>query len=279
ASGNEGYDGSGAPSLWAAWLMLAAVPAGLGYLVAGVDARGLATAVIGGRVEGRPLRLRESIAVTRRRFWPLLGVQLLLGSVSLLIGLIAQLAVLALVGPLEAADTVDFVVSLAVSLLVATPFVYVPAALILGEVGLVEAMTRSVRLVRFRLRLAVVITLFGVLSQFIVLFGISAAADVVGRAVIGSGLAGSFPPPLVIPIAAALTFAFGTLLFLVEAIAAAPAVHAFEALTHYTAGLEAGRRRPAPARRTWQPWFTPGLAIGAVVALVALLGGVLALPS
>ena len=31
------------------------------------------------RAEGRPLRLRESIAVTRARFWPVLGAQLLVG--------------------------------------------------------------------------------------------------------------------------------------------------------------------------------------------------------
>ena len=40
-------------------------PAFLGYLAAATEARSLATAVIGGRVEGRPLRLRESIAVAR----------------------------------------------------------------------------------------------------------------------------------------------------------------------------------------------------------------------
>ena len=46
-----------------------------------------------------------------------------------------------------------------------------------------------------------------------------------------------------VPIAAMLVFAIGTLTFLVEAIAAAPAVHAFAALTHYTHGLEVGRAR------------------------------------
>ncbi len=123
-----------------------------------------------------------------------------------------------------------------------------------------------------------VVALFGVLSQFIVTFGFGAAADVIGRIVVGSGLVEDFPVPLVVPIAAALTFALGTLTFLVEAIAAAPAVHAFEALTHYTHGLESGRRHPVELRHVWDPWVTPGLAALAIVAMLALVGGVLTYP-
>jgi hypothetical protein len=89
----------------------------------------------------------------------------------------------------------------------------------------------------------------------------------------------SFPQPLVVPIAAAIVFALGTLFFLVEAIAAAPAVHAFEALTHYTHGLQEGREHPVGGRALWDPWVTPGLALTAAVALLALAGAVLSLPA
>jgi hypothetical protein len=106
-----------------------------------------------------------------------------------------------------------------------------------------------------------------------VLFGVSIGGDVVVRVVDGTGIADSFPPPLVIPLVAALVFAFGTLLFLVEAITAAPAVFAFEALTHYTHGLEAGRERPVPGRSIWSPWMTPGLLVGAVIGVLALAIG------
>jgi hypothetical protein len=180
-----------------------------------------------------------------------------------------------MLGPVEA---INFGVSLVVSLLIGAPFVYVPAGIVLGEAGVFDAMTGSIRLARARIRLAVVVTLFGVLSQFIVLFGLSAGLDTIARLITGTGLSDSFPPPLVIPVAAALVFALGTLVFLVEAIAAAPAVYAFAALTHYTGGLELGRRAPLAARRLWQPWFTPGLAIAAAWALLALLGGVASLP-
>lgn len=259
---------------WAGWMSLAAVPAVLGYLAAGVEARALATAVIGGRVEGRPLRLRESIALARRRFWRILVAQLLLGLAATLAGSAVSAGVAAVVG---AADAIDFGVSLLVSVLVSAPFVYVPAGIVLGEVRVMEAIRRSVRLVRFRKGLAVVVALFSVLSQFIVLLGLGAGLDAVARAVSGAGLGESVPAALVVPMAAAVVFALGTLVFLVEAIAAAPAVHAFAALTHYTRGLETGRLEPVRGTGLWHPWMTPGLAAVALVALVALLGGVTAL--
>ena len=58
---------------------------------------------------------------------------------------------------------------------------YVSAGIVLGEVGAFEAIQRSIRLAIARKRLAVVVALFGILSQFIVLFGISIGADVVVR--------------------------------------------------------------------------------------------------
>ena len=264
------------PGAWPAWILLAAIPAVLGYVAAGTEARSMATAVIGGRAEGRPLRLHESIAVARRGFWSMLGAQLLIGFVSGGASFLAQFAVLLAFGN---AGELTFVVSLLVSLLVTTPFVYVPAGIILGEVGTTEAISRSFRLVLLRKRLAVVVTLFGVLSQFIVLFGLSQGIDLIARLLVGAGLVESFPRVLVVPVATAVVFALGTLIFLVEAIAAAPAVHAFAALTHYTHGLQAGRDRPVGGRRLWDPWVTPGLALCAAAGLVALAGAIASLPA
>lgn len=265
-----GYDPYQQPPAWFWWLFLGVWPAIIGYVGAGVEARALATAVIGGRAEGRPLRLRESIAIARRRFWSILGAQILVGLISGVVGYAVGFAVIAVIGPVQA---VTSGVSLVVGLVVGTPFVYVPAGIVLGEASAAESIRRSIGLARTRKRLAVVVTLFSVLSQFIVVFGLSAGLDTVARLAAGTGLERSFPPPLVVPIAAALVFAFGTLTFLVEAIAAAPAVFAFEALTHYTAGLELGRRAPLAVRRAWDPWFTPGLVVLIALALLTLLGG------
>jgi hypothetical protein len=224
-------------------------------------------------VEGRPLALRESIAVARRRFWTMLGAGLVVGVIGGICSGAAQVLVIALVGP---GELLTFGVSLVVAVAVGVPFVYVPAGIILGEVGAWEAISRSIRLVTLRKTLAVVVALFGVLSQLIVLFGLSIGVDVLSRVLVGTGLTEDFPRPLVVPIAATLVFAMGTLLFLVEAIAAAPAVHAFAALTHYTNGLEAGRRSPVAGTSLWSPWMTPGLALAAITGLVAVVGGVLA---
>jgi hypothetical protein len=267
---------SDAGAAWAGWTLLASVPALLGYLAVSVEARSMATAVIGGRVEGRPLRLRESIAIARARFWRLLGAQLLVGFLGAIASGAVQTVVQALLGPV---DAVLFGVSLVVTVLVSAPFVYVAAGIVLGEVGALDAISRSVRLVMLRKRLAVVVTLFSILGQFIVLFGLSIGLDVVARVLLGTGLVDDFPRVLVVPIVAALVFALGTLVFLVEAIAAAPAVHAFAALTHYTHGLELGRQRPERGTSVFSPWFTGGLAVGAIVALVALVLGVLSLPA
>jgi len=246
-----------------------------GYFVAAVESRVLATAVIGGRAEGRPLRLRESIAVARRRFWTVLAASLVVGFVTIAVSAVIQLPIELALGNVQA---INFGLSLIVGTLVGAPFVYVATGIVLGEVGTFEAIQRSVRLARARKRLAIVVALFGILSQFIVLFGVSIGADVVVRIVDGTGVAEAFPPALVIPLAAALVFAFGTLLFLVDSITAAPAVYAFEALTHYTHGLQVGRDRAAGGRTIFGPWLTPGLAVGAAVGVLIVVGGVVGLP-
>jgi len=260
---------------WAAWIGLAAIPGMLGYIAATVEARVLATAVIGARAEGRPLRLVESIAVARQRFWSTLGAQLLIGVITGLITTIASFAVLIVLGPVE---PISYGVQLVLGLIVGAPVVYVPAAIVLGGTGIFESIRRSFRLARSRKRLAVVVTLFGLISQFVVLFGLSAGMDAVARFIIGTGLTEHFPAPLVVPITAAFVFAMGTLVFLVEVIAAAPPVFAFIALTHYTWGLEPGRQDPVQVHHAWDPWVTPGLALTAILALVALVAGVVSIP-
>jgi hypothetical protein len=253
------------------------VPAMAGLVAASAEASALATAVIGGRVEGRPLRMRQSIAIARRRFWSILGPRLLVSFISGLVNVVTTFVLFVIFG-LVAGDVIGTGAGLVISLIVSAPFVYVPAGVVLGEVRAGEAISRSVRLVMLRKRLAIVITLFGVFSQFIVTFGLSTGIDAISRVLVGAGLMGSFPTVLVVPIAAALVFALGTLTFLVEAIAAAPAVHAFAALTHYTHGLEVGRREPVRGRHLWNPWVTPGLAVVAVVGLLILVGAIASFP-
>lgn len=278
SGGGDSFAGAGRSDrvpAWVGWLLLAAVPAVLGFLAAGVEARTLATAVIGGRAEGRPLRLRESIAVARARFWSVLGAEVLVGALSVAVEFALTFALTLALGRV---DAIGYAVSVAVGVVVGTPFIYTTAGIVLGEAGTLEALRRSVRLARARKQLAVVVTLFSVLAGLVVQLGLGVAADTVSRVVSGTGLADSFPAALVVPLAAALVFSYGTLVLLTEAIAAAPAVHAFVALTHYTGGLERGRREPLPVVHAWDPWFTPGLAAATAVGLAALVLGAMALP-
>jgi len=284
ATGNTDALGATPPThsedsqIWVLWLLLALIPALCGFIAVSVEAKALATAVIGGRAEGRPLRLRESISVTRSRFWSVLGAVVLVGILSLGVQLVITFG-LALVFPkAQALAALDYIVSVVVGVVVGTPFIYAPAGIILGEAGAVEALRRSVRLARARKRLAVVVTLFSVLAGLVVQFGLSIALDTVSRVLSGAGLVDHFPAPLVVPLAAAMVFAYGTLVLLTEAIAAAPAVHAFVALTHYTGGLERGRREPLAVRHAWDPWMTRGLAVTGAIALASLVFGLLAIP-
>lgn len=263
--------------VWAAWTMLAGIPATFGYLVASIESEALAIAVLGARAEGRPMGLPAAIAVVRQTFWTLAGVTLLVGLLGGGVSLVVTLLLAQLPSAVE--EAVGYAVSLVVSVVIGTPFVYAPAAVILGGTGIGESIQRSVRLAGARKRLAVIVTLFGVGAQYIVLFGISAGLDVVARFVDGTGMASGFPAPLVVPVTAALVFAVGTLMLTVSAISQAPPVFAFLALTHYSHGLERGRVGPVPLRFWWDPWITPGLVLTALVALVALLGGVASLPA
>ncbi len=277
ASGYPLFDPSAPPTPVDGWIALASLPAVIGYAVASVEARTLATAVVGGRMEGRPLALPQSIAIARKRFWRMFLAQAVVTILTLIFATIVTLVVdfgLLDVGPVE---LIDVGISLLVGLVVALPFVYVPAGLVLGEVGLGEAISRSFRLVRLRGTLAVVLALFASAPQILIGIGIGTGLDLLVRVAGGPDALATFPLALVIPVTAVLSFALGTLVFLAESVAASPAVHAFASLTHYTRGLEVGRAAPVDVRRLWAPWLTPGLALVALVAILALVGGVLAL--
>ena len=276
-TGGPVFDPLAPPTPVDGWIALAAVPAVLGYLVASVEARTLSTAVIGGRMEGRPLTLPQSVSVARKRFWRMLTAQAAVSILTLVIATVVTLVVdvaLLEVGPIE---LIDVGISLFAGVLVAYPFVYAPAALVLGEIGVVAAISRSFRLVRLRPRLAVVLALFGAAPQILIGIGLGTALDILIRVAGGVEALPDFPAVLVIPVVAVLSFAFGTLILLAEAVAASPAVHAFASLTHYTRGLDVGRMAPVEVDRPWAPWLTPGLAVLAAVALLSLLGGILAL--
>ena len=254
---------SGSAGGIAGFLVIIAV---LGFFIAEIESRTLAIAVLGGRVEGRPLSVRGAVTVVRRRFWRAAGAGLLVGLLSgLATGIVNEVLDEQLAVP----------ASLIVGVLVEAPFVYAIAGIVLGEVNVREALGRSVRLFGVRKRLAVTVSLFGIASQFVLILALFAGLDVVIRVVDALGFdadssMSTFAGTLV---AGALLFALGTLLFTAAALAAAPQVLAFTGLTHYTRGLEPART-VSTGRWPWDPFVTRGLLVTIVAALSLLVLGI-----
>ena len=157
-----------APTAWPSWLLPRGHPRGARLHRRAVEARSIATAVIGARVEGRPLRLVESISLARRGSGPCWGPSVLIGFITGLITTIASGRGVGLLGPVE---PMRFGVPLRLGRARHSRRLRAGRDHARRD-GCLRVDRRSFGLVRLRKRLAVVVTLFGVLSQFIVLFGL-----------------------------------------------------------------------------------------------------------
>lgn len=258
---------------WSVWLSITLLVAGAGFFVASVEARLIATAVIAATLEGRDLTMGGLLALARRRFWTAARAAFLIG-IPILVGQNAGEALArAIAGP---SAEVAFIGNIVGGVLFGTPFVYALSGVVLGEVGAGESVRRSWRLFGARPRLAVVVTTFSLASQFVLLFAISAGADITIRVLEALGIGDGIPVLAGVLASAVLVFALGTLVFLAEALAATPAVHAFVALTHYTRGLAAGRQ-PADEARGRRAWITRPLVVGTMLGVAAMVAGLASL--
>jgi hypothetical protein len=138
----------------------------------------------------------------------------------------------------------------------------------------VESLRRSTRLARRRLRLAIVVSLFAVVAQYLVILAAFAGIDLVVRALepfhaqLENFDASSIGGFLLLTVAALVAlFAYGTLSFTVGALAAAPQVVAFLGLTGYSRGLDGAREATEgePARDK-PAWISRPMLIGALLA-------------
>jgi hypothetical protein len=271
--GDALFDPFTTPGEWSAWLGLAALVAVPGFFVAAVESRILATAVIAAAIEGRPLAMGGLLALSRRRFWTAARAAFLVGIVVVIGQTVGQTLT---AGIADDYGEIAFGASLLGGVVLSTPFVYAFAGVVVGEVGALEGIRRSWRLFRARPRLAVVVTVFSLVTQFVLLFAFSAGTDVAVRVLDVLGIGGDIPLVAAVAAAIVMVFGLGTLLFLAEAIAATPAVHAFVALTYYTHGLEAGRR-PEDEARGRRAWLTRPLIVGVLVGFGSLAMGLAAL--
>jgi hypothetical protein len=235
-----------------------------GVIVAAVESRTMAVAVLGGSMAERPVSIRRSVARSRQTFW-----RAIVASVVVAVPVaLAQTGATQLIDALfhlnfEASEAVSLVTSTVVSGVVAAPFAYVLAGVVLGDVDPFEAVRRSFRVFRARKAAASIVVVFETITALLLVLGLSAGLDVVFRIFGALGLGvGSGTGGVAVTIAGVVVigFAFGTLLFTVMAITIAPQVVMFVGLTHATVGLDRVRaggpddpdiRRPGVRRFRW----------------------------
>ena len=242
-----------------------------------VDAQAIAIAILGGRAAELPMRLWEAITRARQVFWRLLGASLLVGLAS---GVVTLVLTLPFLRPLDSNEGITFIGSI-VGTLVVAPFAFAGTGIVLGDVGAIEALQRSVALSRARPRIALVVTLFTLVTSAIQTFALGAGLDVAIRVAELMHLnldQGGAPLILTAIIVLAFVVAFGSLTFTIAAIVAAPQVTGFLGLTFFSGGLDRARgpqaARPGGFRWVTLPMLTTmvALALAAGLAVPAVTG-------
>lgn len=253
----------------------------VGIVVASVESRNVAIAILGARMAGRDVTPRQALARSRQVFW-----SAVVGAIIVAIPLgIAEGIASSLIDPfLGEAVEGSVATTTAVTAIVGAPFAYVLSGIVLGDVGPGEAIRRSVRVFGARRLAAVLVVLFETIAFLLIFLGISAGLDILIRVLDATGLGPDAGPAGLSLLTAALVaavFAFGTLVFTVIALTVAPQVVMFVGLTHATLGLDhvtAGARsdpeiRHGPAARPFRTLTTPmlgGFAVGAVLLVIAV---------
>ena len=267
------------------WVNFLGLIAALGLIVATIEGRAMAAAILGGHLIRRPVTVRQALARSRSAFWRVLLAALI---VAIPVGLTQGGLALSLGTAFPQATELATAVTILAGAVVGGPFAYLLSGVVLGDVGPVESMRRSFRVFGVRKAAAFVVALFESIAQLLILFGVSAGLDIAIRVLDALGLSAD---PGVAGIAltglmiVAGVFALGTLLFTVSAISIAPQVVMFVGLTHATMGLDHVRpgadRDPdarQPGRRRFRRFTRPMLA-GFAISICGLLGALSALPS
>jgi hypothetical protein len=241
------------------------------FAAIGIDAQAIAIAMLAGVAAERPLRLAEAITRARQTFWRLVGAGIIVGLVS---GIVSLVVAWPFLKPFDTNSGVSFIGSM-VGILVVSPWAYAATCIVLGDVGVVEALRRSVKLFRARKRIALVVVLFTLVTAAIQTFALGAGLDVAVRAgELFQLRLDQGPISLILPGILVLAFvvAFGSLTFTIAAIVAAPQVAAFLGLTFHSGGLERARAvegsRPGPFH-----WVSVPMAVAmALIVVVAAAG-------
>ena len=260
----------------AGWLAFLGSIAIAGILVAAIESRTLATALLGGRLIGRPLSVRGALARSRMSFWRVVigafVVAIPVAIVQLVLGAVFE-------ATLGKQTDVSIVSTTLAAALAGAPFAYVLSGIVLGDVDPLEAARRSFRVFRARKVAAALVAVFETAATLLVLVGLSAGLDIAVRIFGALGLGtNSGPAGLVLMTLGIMAgvFALGTLIYTAYAIAVAPQIVMFVGLTRATYGLDhvrpGGDRDPAlirPGRRRFR-WMTIPMLIAFALGLIGL---------
>ena len=247
-----------------------------GIVAVAIEGGAIGAMLIAGRVTGRPVTLRLALERSRRVFWRLVRA-------ALVIGLIEVVASIAWRAVTDGPQTIDGVPNLGVEPIpgafVAMPFIFSTVAIVVADDGARAALRRSARLARQRLRLAVALAAFGLLSGVLEALALGSGLDLIVRLTDGLNLdvtAGAASLALAIVLGLAIVTAAGSLVFTVSALVSAPQIVAWDRLGLPTLGLPPAEPPPAevaPAEPTLDvlvPTDTPvpAAALASAVAVV-----------
>ena len=248
---------SGGGSGWYVALVCLAVA---GLVVAAIESRATATAILGGHQALRPVTVRQALARSRLIFWRVIVASVIV-AIPLAVG---QLAMTAFFDAILGSRTdVALLTSTLAAVIVGAPFAYLLTGIVLGDVDPFEATKRSFRVYRARKLAAALVAVFETFALLLVAFGLSAGLDIALRVSDAMGLGPDSDPAGLIIVTMGLVagvFAFGTLVYTALAISLAPQVVMFVGLTQATMGLDhvrpGGDRDPEegphdPARFRW----------------------------
>jgi hypothetical protein len=264
-----------------AWLTVLGVLAGLGLVVAAVESRTMAVAILGGHLARRPITVAQALARSRAVFWRAIVASFI---VSVPVAIAQGLVSAAFEQILGTQADVSLVSSTLVAAVVGAPLAYVLSGVVLGDVEPFEATRRSIRVFRARKLAAALVAVFETIAILLVFLGLGAGLDVALRVFDALGLGSNSGPAGLVLVTIGIVvgvFALGTLIYTALATSVAPQVVMFVGLTRATFGLDhvrpGGDRDPAVRRSGTRRfrWLTIpmllGFAVGGIAAAAALV--------
>ena len=269
----------------AAWYGVLAILAYAGLIVAAVESRTMAVAILGGRYAGRPIGVTVALARSRMAFWRAVAASII---VTVPVSIATNIVDSAVVRLSNGSTGASLIVAFVIGILIGAPLAYLLTGIVLGDVGAIEATRRSIRVFKARKMAAALVAGFEFLAIGLVILGLGAGLGLVVEVTDALGI-GTHSGPLALALIAAgvvvAVFAFGTLIFTALAISIAPQVVMFVGLTHATIGLDhvrpGGDHDPAVRRKGHRPfhWLPIPMWLGIGFGIIGLFGLIVTLSS